>query len=102
MSDRKREAAVYRDQRFAGDSGAPRTGPSKKDTSRWCKGKVGREHTPEVVPYHASVSGKWTVNQCSTCRKILWRRPTHRVTATLPLTRTRASDGRTGRGVNLT
>lgn len=24
----------------------------KKSTKRWCKGKVGREHVPEVVEYH--------------------------------------------------
>lgn len=24
----------------------------KKDTKRWCKGKVGREHTPETVRHH--------------------------------------------------
>lgn len=25
---------------------------ARKNTKRWCKGKVGRDHTPEVVRHH--------------------------------------------------
>lgn len=64
--------------------GPPRT---KKDTRKWCKGKVGREHTPEVILTPQIVAmyahwGKeipnckderWCNHQmiCSTCNKVL-------------------------------
>jgi hypothetical protein len=34
----------------------PRPQRARKDTRHWCKGKVGREHTPELVVHHAYTS----------------------------------------------
>lgn len=34
---------------------------ARKDRKRWCKGRVGREHTPELVVHHAYTS---TMMQC--------------------------------------
>ena len=73
--------------------------PGKKNTRKWCKGKVGREHTPEIVvpvnAYTRSVrrnqacheigwwdqaekvwhrDGQWSCAQalvCSTCQKVI-------------------------------
>lgn len=39
---------------------------SKKNTARWCKGKVGREHDPK-----ASWSKYYWVNACTNCGKQL-------------------------------
>jgi hypothetical protein len=51
---------------------------SSKNTRRWCKGVVGREHSPECVPYpcppsNTSSSHYWRNWQCSTCGKVLKR-----------------------------
>lgn len=42
---------MYTDRRTVVLPEEPRPGKSKvKDTKRWCKGKVGREHEAEWVP----------------------------------------------------
>ena len=42
---------------------------SKKDTNRWCKGKVGREHQfKEVEEYSFSIF-LWSVLKCTNCNK---------------------------------
>ena len=50
---------------------------AKKDTRRWCKGVVGREHKPVCMPYgkgvirSLSVTQCWRVLACSVCGKEL-------------------------------
>lgn len=42
----------------------------KKDTKRWCKGKVGREHQyGELYPYYQGYARKWHERLCATCGK---------------------------------
>ena len=51
--------------------------PAKKDTKKWCSGKVGREHTLEVNNYSKAkgwssvIFGNWWVLYCTTCGKEL-------------------------------
>lgn len=53
--------------------------PGKKDTKRWCKGVVGREHQGEWVKheYEMTVAGTrkiiwlWNVKKCKVCGKQL-------------------------------
>lgn len=70
----------------------PHKPKSKKDTRRWCKGKVGREHTPAIERSHGErypngrpcqrIEGyTWALGchhheVCTTCGKILrWTIP---------------------------
>lgn len=68
-------AAEVRDARHVHDGPEVVGGPSKrKDTKRWCKGKVGREHT--VVVRDATDLGKrrfrmQLIRCCATCGKEL-------------------------------
>lgn len=67
-----------------------RRAPAKKNTKRWCRGKVGVEHTPEVVlnrwgyrPERCCAAPDWMTQlwrspwrcfhqrRCTTCGKIL-------------------------------
>ena len=50
---------------------------SKKDTKRWCLGKVGREHDLHKVPKTSSYDPDvvlWWTNTCKKCKKqfMLW------------------------------
>lgn len=49
MSKEDKQAGILRprDQRRI-DQDPERRSKSKKNTKRWCKGKVGREHVPEI------------------------------------------------------
>jgi len=78
MSERKADAAKRRDERATkGPEDEPSSGTRKhKDKKRWCKGKVGVEHTPVCVPYRrARLSldehNSWCELVCSTCGKTL-------------------------------
>jgi hypothetical protein len=45
---------------------------SSKNTRRWCKGVVGREHKPECVPHGEQSRGyDWRNWQCTACGKVL-------------------------------
>lgn len=50
---------------------------SRKDTKKWCRGKVGRTHKPVCMPYNEVKnqrpchSDSWKVLVCSECEKIL-------------------------------
>lgn len=75
MDDWKDGANKRRDER---NSKEPETHqkakPAKKDTKKWCAGKVGREHTLEVKNYSEGkgwgpIFGNWWVQYCSTCGK---------------------------------
>lgn len=81
MSDRKKDAAERRDERnIAGDLDEKSSGQTRhKDKKRWCKGKVGVEHTPVCMPYRkhhglAVLDGamkNWRELVCSRCGKVL-------------------------------
>ena len=64
----------------------PRPQRARKDTKHWCKGKVGREHKPELIVHHAyssimmrchelkwmTWSGQWSCRhafKCTACGK---------------------------------
>lgn len=69
------------------DQTPERHGRAKKDTKRWCKGKVGREHVTEIRTedwlgrdYHCGPSwgGRWACWErvvCTVCGKKLQRAP---------------------------
>jgi hypothetical protein len=81
--------AEGRDRRNPDDRGYRSRRPkARKDTKRWCRGKVGVEHTPEIQsdrrglgPYPCRVPPDWArwrstwwchhVERCSECGKIL-------------------------------
>lgn len=47
----------------------------KKDTKRWCRGKEGREHTPELVRtlhYSWLSSRSYSQYRCSGCGRKSW------------------------------
>jgi hypothetical protein len=79
MSDWKESATRRRDARQtkAPDIRAPSA--SKKNTKKWCRGKVGAEHKPVCVSYNewenrrtwAKWSKDWKVLICSECGKQL-------------------------------
>lgn len=52
----------------------PRVG-NKKDTKRWCKGVVGREHKLQCVRYqeykNSAIGKDWRLLLCTECRKEL-------------------------------
>lgn len=45
--------------------------PGKKDTKRWCKGVVGREHKLKTVrwPIGSNWINAWFVDLCTVCGK---------------------------------
>ena len=77
---------AYDRRRMQGDDEDPGKPGRKsyKDTKRWCKGKVGREHQPELMRPNrgwqstcglsVSETPQWVCNHilaCTTCGKIL-------------------------------
>jgi hypothetical protein len=49
---------------------------SKKDTKKWCRGKVGKPHKPVCVDYAAHKNASWPrdgwkILVCSECKKEL-------------------------------
>lgn len=63
-----------RDQRQAKINVKPPSG-GRKDTKRWCRGKVGVEHTPVCVDYNAHKNvgwfPGWKLLICSECKRQL-------------------------------
>lgn len=41
----------------------------KKDTRRWCKGKVGVEHAFELIEHHKSRWFSFKIYKCTNCGK---------------------------------
>jgi hypothetical protein len=74
MSKRKDESnwayggVRRRDERHTHEGQEVPTHNKKKNTKRWCKGKVGREHKFELVQQRF-----WTLHKCSVCGKQEWR-----------------------------
>lgn len=79
MSEWKQAAARRRDERNAKPDDAPTPGASeRKNTKRWCRGKIGVEHQAECRGYNetkrqglARHSNSWRVLVCSECGKEL-------------------------------
>jgi len=86
MSDYKKSSTDRRDTRNAKDGPeAPKPRASKKNTRKWCKGKVGVEHTPVCRDYRevkhsgdltfgerqVSLYQGWKILMCSECGKEL-------------------------------
>ena len=80
MSDWKEGAARRRDARNTKDPVNRAPGGSNRDTKRWCRGKVGVEHTAECRVYvetkglaglMGSALKRWRVLVCTTCGKEL-------------------------------
>lgn len=48
---------------------------SSKDTKRWCRGVVGREHQPQCVDWakhtRSTLKVEWRVLVCTACKKQL-------------------------------
>jgi hypothetical protein len=55
----------------------PKHGNKKKNTKKWCKGKVGKEHDMEIgviARSYSSLSGAFVVDKCKGCGKEMnWR-----------------------------
>jgi hypothetical protein len=69
MSDWRERANRRRDERHTAiPDDAPRPKPGSKNTKKWCKGKVGREHKPECRDGH--IQG-WKNLVCTECGKHL-------------------------------
>ena len=85
MTDWKERANKRRDERHTKTPEMHHPSPAKKDTKKWCKGKVGREHTLKVLDgkdkgsYVQREGGskkfvimeKWRYLICTTCGKEL-------------------------------
>lgn len=83
MSDWKDGANKRRDERHTKNPDEPEKGtpklPKKKDTKRWCKGKVGVEHQLKCYSYdelknkNSSLAGSfgkdWKILACTVCGK---------------------------------
>lgn len=55
---------------------------STKNTRRWCKGKVGRDHEYQITDFKVMEGGEWTWHKrdllnmkwaCVNCRKQNWQ-----------------------------
>jgi hypothetical protein len=75
VSDWKERSIKRRDVRRTKEPEIrPPGGSNKKNTKRWCKGKVGREHKPECRNYSDHLSafgGSWRILACAGCGKHL-------------------------------
>jgi hypothetical protein len=75
MSDWKERAIRRRDERHTAAPEVKRPSGSKRNTKKWCRGVVGREHTPVATTYNelkrATHGTGWHVLICSTCKKEL-------------------------------
>lgn len=79
MTERAKHAAHIRNQRQARDEVRPPSG-SSKNTKKWCRGVVGREHNGVWMPYtehkhfqglHLKALKSWRVLVCTVCGKEL-------------------------------
>ena len=78
MKSWKEGAVARRDARHTSVPDAPRTRsiPNRRDTKRWCKGKIGVEHVLAIKSYRdlkgddsPQVFSGWLVRYCSVCGK---------------------------------
>ncbi len=78
MDSWKEGAAKRRDQRNTKVSDDPKPAPAKKDTKKFCKGKVGTPHQLECVKYvdakkidRTGSQQRWRILVCKVCGKEL-------------------------------
>jgi hypothetical protein len=75
MSEWRENANKRRDERRTVVPSIRPQGGSKRNTKRWCRGVVGREHTPVCTDYNelkrATYAKDWKVLVCTTCGKEL-------------------------------
>lgn len=76
MSDWRERANKRRDERQAKLPAIRVPGGSKKDTKKWCRGKVGVPHKPVCVAYDSHKRTnlrvpEWKILLCSECKKEL-------------------------------
>lgn len=74
MTNRRQQSAARRDTRSVHSE--PQVGKhhSSKDTRRWCRGIVGREHQPKCVQHvDAFPCPEWRDYTCTVCGKVLAR-----------------------------
>lgn len=75
MSEWRERANKRRDARQTKAPVTRAPGGSKRDTKKWCRGKVGVEHTPLCIDYNrlknTSYLDGWKVLVCTKCRKEL-------------------------------
>lgn len=69
MSDYKESGIRRRDERHTATPDIRPPGGSKKNTKKWCRGVVGREHQPECRDDNRIKD--WKVLTCSACGKHL-------------------------------
>lgn len=63
-------SAIARDTRATKDPGTQvAKHSSKKDTRKWCRGKIGREHKPRWVSDHNKHYSSASIYECSVCKK---------------------------------
>lgn len=72
-SDTRELVNRAKDERRSKDSPESGKHRSKKNTRRWCRGVVGREHTPECRDhaYSRPPDSPWKILACTTCGKVL-------------------------------
>lgn len=74
-SDWKQRANKRRDERRTIVPTIRKPSGSSKDTKKWCRGKVGRPHTPQCVEYNThrrvTYAPDWRLLICTTCHKEL-------------------------------
>jgi hypothetical protein len=76
MTERAHIAATHRDNRKQLAPDRPSTGSKKRNTKKWCKGKVGVEHKYEkcVRCWHIGAKiFKMTHDRCTQCGREEWR-----------------------------
>jgi hypothetical protein len=80
MSEWKKEAAKRRDERASKNDPCNKVAKGKKkDTKKWCRGKVGIEHQPVCYTYaeykndpdQYKIFKDWRVLACKICNKEL-------------------------------
>lgn len=88
MSEWRERANRRRDERQTAVPVIRPPSGSKKDTKKWCRGKVGKPHTPVCKPYasdRGSIFANWRILACSECGKqidyyypVTWKNREHR------------------------
>lgn len=76
MSDWKQRSVQRRDERHTAVACIRPPSSSSKNTKRWCRGVVGREHQSKWVSYNEAnrttfAPANWKILQCEVCRKQL-------------------------------
>lgn len=75
MSEWRERANRRRDERHTALPCIRPPSSSKRDTKKWCRGKVGAEHRPICVGYNAlknvTYAPDWKVLLCTECGKHL-------------------------------